>query len=117
MPVPETFRGNSLLPLLAGQQDNSRQDIFSMYHGNQFGLYSQRMVRDYRWKYIWNATAEDELYDLQSDPGELHNLAVNPNYKDELTRLRVRLVAWMEEIHDSLLNQWTRMQLLEELKV
>ena len=59
-----------------GQQDNGRQDIFSMYHGNQFGLYSQRMVRDRRWKYIWNATAEDELYDLETDPGELYNLAV-----------------------------------------
>jgi len=117
MPVPETFRGKSFLPLLAGQQDNGRQDIFSMYHGNQFGLYSQRMVRDCRWKYVWNATAEDELYDLQSDPSELHNLAIDPVYKDELTRLRYRLVDWMEEIDDKLLNQWTRMQLLEGLKV
>ena len=117
MPVPETFRGKSLLPLLADQQDNGRQDIFSMYHGNQFGLYSQRMVRDCRWKYVWNATAEDELYDLQSDPGELHNLAIDPDYEDELTRLRHRLVDWMEEIDDKLLNQWTRMQLLEGLKV
>jgi len=117
MPIPGTFRGKSLLPLLADQQDNGRQDIFSMYHGNQFGLYSQRMVRDCRWKYVWNATAEDELYDLQSDPGELHNLAIDPDYEDELTRLRHRLVDWMEEIDDKLLNQWTRMQLLEGLKV
>jgi arylsulfatase A-like enzyme len=117
VPVPNTFRGRSLLPLMAGNQDNGRQDIFSTYHGNQFGLFSQRMVRDRRWKYVWNATAEDELYDLQSDPGELHNLATDPQCKAELARLRHRLVAWMEETHDKLLNQWTRMQLLEGLKI
>ncbi|MFQ6043538.1 MAG: sulfatase/phosphatase domain-containing protein, partial [Candidatus Poribacteria bacterium] len=115
-PAPVTFRGRSLIPLLAGRENNGRGDIFSMYHGNQFGLYSQRMIRDRRWKYIWNATAEDELYDLQSDPGELHNLAADPSYRDELARLRHRLVTWMEETHDSLLNQWTRTQLLEGLK-
>ena len=36
-----------------------------MYFGNQFGLYSQRMVRNRRWKYVWNLTAEDELYNLE----------------------------------------------------
>ncbi len=115
--VPETFRGQSLLPLMMGQRDNGRQDIFSTYHGNQFGLYSQRMVRDRRWKYIWNATAEDELYDLQSDPGEVNNLATDKAHKDALERLRHRLVEWMEETHDGLLNPWTRTELLEGLTV
>lgn len=113
--VPGTFRGQSLLPLLAGERDNGRQDIFCMYHGNQFGLYSQRMVRDARFKYVWNATAEDELYDLLLDPGELRNLATDPAYRDELARLRQRTVAWMQETHDPLLNSWTRAQLLEGL--
>jgi arylsulfatase A-like enzyme len=75
------------------------------------------MVRDRRWKYIWNATAEDELYELQSDPGELHNLAAEPDYKDELIRLRHRLIDWMEEIDDKLLNQWTKTQLFEGLTI
>lgn len=117
LPIPETFRGKSLLPLMKGGADNGRQDIFSTYHGNQFGLYSQRMVRDRQWKYVWNATAEDELYDLQNDAGELRNLATDPACKDELARLRRRLVAWMEETRDPGLNPWTRAQLLENLKV
>ncbi len=115
LPLPETCRGRSLGPLLRGEaQDVGRQDIFSTYHGNQFGLFSQRMVRDRRWKYVWNATAEDELYDLGADPWELRNLARDPACADELSRLRHRLVEWMERTNDRLLNQWTRPQLLED---
>jgi arylsulfatase A-like enzyme len=115
--VPETFRGQSLLPLLSGDENGGRQDILAMYHGNQFGLFSERMLRDRRHKYVWNAAAEDELYDLALDPGELYNLATDPGYRAELTRLRHRLVAWMDAIADPLLNAWTRRQLLEGLSL
>jgi len=115
--IPDTFQGQSLLPLPAGRHDNGRTDIFSMFFGNQFGLYSQRMVRDRRWKYVWNLTAEDELYDLETDPAELHNRATDPAARDELARLRRRTVAWLEATKDPILNEWTRPQLLEGLKV
>jgi arylsulfatase A-like enzyme len=114
--LPRSFAGKSLLPLL--RQDNPetdrewRQDVFATYHGNQFGLYSQRMVRNRCWKYVWNATAEDELYDLASDPGELTNLAGTPTQGQQLAFMRLRLVDWMEQIKDPLLNGWTRNQLL-----
>ena len=118
VPIPETFQGMSLKPLLLGEvEDTGREDIFASYHGNQFGLYSQRMVRTRRWKYVWNATAEDELYDLESDPGELRNLATEPTCSSELTRLRERLVHWMEKTEDRLLNTWTRSQILEGLSI
>lgn len=116
VPVPATFQGASLLPLFTRPDTHERADMFGMYHGNQFGLYSQRMVRDRRWKYIWNATAEDELYDLARDPAELHNLIGDPRWRDELARLRGRLVAWMEVVGDPLLNTWNRAQLLEQRK-
>jgi len=115
LPVPATFRGEGLVPLLRDEGTNGREDVFGMYHGNQFGLFSQRMVRDRRWKYVWNATAEDELYDLETDPAELRNLATDPACAGELARLRRRLVAWMERIEDRLLNRWTRPQILEGL--
>ncbi|MBT3375362.1 MAG: sulfatase-like hydrolase/transferase [Lentisphaerae bacterium] len=115
IPVPDAFQGQSVRPLVRGD-DTGREDIFSAYHGAQFGLYSQRMVRDQRWKYIWNPTAEDELYDLQDDPGELRNLAQLPDDVEQLQRLRSRLVEWMEETGDPILNGWTRAQLLEGLK-
>jgi arylsulfatase A-like enzyme len=118
--IPRSFAGRSLLPLLrqddAGMDQGWRQDIFATYYGNQFGLYSQRMVRNRRWKYVWNATAEDELYDLASDPGELTNLAAAPAQDQPLVLMRQRLVHWMEQTQDSLLNGWTRSQLLSGAK-
>lgn len=116
IPAPKTFQGHSLMPLLAGDSSGARDDIYATYFGNQFGLYSQRMVRDARWKYVYNATAEDELYDLDADPGEIHNRAPDPGSANELARLRQRLVAWMKATDDPLLNRWTRAQLLEGLK-
>jgi arylsulfatase A-like enzyme len=112
IPAPATFMGQSLLPLaINGRAENPRPDIFASYHGNQFGLYSQRMVRDGRWKFIWNPTAEDELYDLATDPAELHNRATDPAAAVELERLRERLLYWLLHTKDPLLNEWTQRQL------
>jgi arylsulfatase A-like enzyme len=115
--IPESFRGESLCALLRDEATGtSRDDVFAMYHGNQFGLFSQRMVRNRRWKYVWNATAQDELYDLAADPWELTNLARDRSHATRLAELRRRLVWWMEQTDDRLLNQWTRPQLLEGRK-
>jgi len=115
--APASFAGLSLVPLLRGVKENGRDSIISMYFGNQFGLYSQRMLRDRRYKLVWNLTAEDELYDLANDPGELVNLAANASYSRLLAQLRLRLVAWMEDIHDPMLNMWTRTQLIGNRKI
>jgi arylsulfatase A-like enzyme len=114
--VPETFQGASLLPALAGEPLAARPDVFGMYYGNQFGFYTQRMVRDPRWKYVWNATAEDELYDLEADPAELRNRAADPACAAVLEARRRRLVEWMEAVGDQQLNPWIREQLLDHLK-
>lgn len=111
-----SFAGCNLADVACGTSHTGRDDIFSAYFGNQFGLYSQRMVRDRRWKYVWNATAEDELYDLQSDPWELKNRARDPACAPELARLRGRLLVWMKDTKDRLLNQWTGPQIAEGLK-
>jgi arylsulfatase A-like enzyme len=42
----------------------------------------------------------EELYDLQSDPWELHNLAADPDHGQTLVRLRGQLETWMDETND-----------------
>jgi arylsulfatase A-like enzyme len=115
--VPESFQGQSLRPLFDGEGADWRQGIVSVYHGNTSGLYSERMYRTDRWKYVWNPTARDELYDLEEDPGEVTNLAQNTEYDEILADLRPRLLSWMEETEDTLLNNWTRTQLRENLSI
>ena len=114
--VPETFAGQSLLPVLQETGGTGRQDIYGQYVNNQFGLCTQRCVRDRRWKYVWNATDVDELYDLDADPGEVENRTQAPACAGELQRLRHRLVAWMDETKDPMLNPWIRKQLMEGRK-
>ncbi len=108
---PDSFQGVDLVPVAKGEQGTGRRDVFAQFQGAQFGLYSQRMLRDSRWKYVWNLTDVDELYDLEADPGELTNLASHPDYGNELSRLRRQLTAWLESISDPLLNEFTRVQL------
>jgi hypothetical protein len=61
---------------------------------------------------VWNATAEDELYHLDQDPGELTNLAGDPAFRRDLMRMKSKLLAWMERTKDRVLNLWTRRQLM-----
>jgi len=105
---PPSFQGASLLDQLTHP---ARPDIFSCYFGNQLGLFSQRMVRDRHWKYVWNATAEDELYCLDDDPGEITNRMGDPAAQPALHHLQARLRSWMEATRDRVLNGWTRHQL------
>jgi arylsulfatase A-like enzyme len=110
---PDSFAGSSLLDQLASPGPG-REDIITVDHGPaQFGLYSQRMLRERRWKYIWNLTAEDELYDLERDPSELHNLTRDPTARAELDRLRLRLLEWLRQIADPLAS-WAGAVQLEE---
>ncbi|MCB0189028.1 MAG: sulfatase-like hydrolase/transferase, partial [Caldilineaceae bacterium] len=110
--IPSTFAGQSFLPRITQPTPGispwqPRDDIFVTYFGNQFGLYSQRMVRDERWKYVWNATAADELYDISTDPGELYNRAADFACAEQRATTSQRLLMWMQQTNDRLLNPWT----------
>lgn len=112
-PIPEQCTGSDLMPLLDGAAAVSwRNSVVATYNGNQFGLYTQRMLRTHRWKYIWNATDVDELYDLQSDPAELRNLAGRAEHAGLLAELRRQLLATLDADGDrQVANSWIRGQL------
>lgn len=55
----------------------------------------QRMLRSGRWKLCWYAGYPPQLFDIETDPQELHNLAADPAFatlRDQLTRRL--LVGW-----------------------
>ncbi len=101
--IPVGLDGRSLLSWLHGEKvANWPDDIFAEFHGYESALFSQRMVRTRSWKYVYNPGAEDELYDVESDPGELRNLAPDLGYRHVLRRMKARLRTWMERTGDDI---------------
>lgn len=117
--IPDHCQGRSLVPLLQGQTpDDWRQAAVSCYNGQQFGLYNQRMIRNERWKYIWNPTDCDELYDLLDDPWELTNRVNDISCSKLMGDLRSQLHEALTEQGDTIFRTPSMQgQLLEGRKL
>ena len=104
VPVPETVEGMSLV------REEQRTYV---YGENGEDLHATRMVRDARCKLIYYATGNRrQLFDLESDPLELRDLAGLPEYQDEVERLTRILVDELygvdeEWLSDGELVGWT----------
>ncbi|MGH9404469.1 MAG: sulfatase family protein [Terriglobia bacterium] len=104
--VPKTMQGKSLVPFLKGSQPAEwRKDWLYEYYeypGNQ-QVKPNRGVRSDRYKLIhyYEPPEEFEVYDLQSDPGELHNLYGNPQHAELFKRLMNRLHELRKETGDT----------------
>lgn len=72
------------------------QDILRMKQT----LYGKRSVAAYLHR------PRFELYDLQVDPDEVHNLAANPSYKATLTRMQKKLKEFQQQTRDPWVSKW-----------
>jgi arylsulfatase A-like enzyme len=70
--------------------------VVTEFHGHHFP-YSQRMIRDRRHKLVYNPESVNELYDLEVDPHELHNVHEAPAYAAVRRELTERL--YQELLH------------------
>lgn len=89
-----------LKPLLYNEDTPGRAYLLSEFHGLRF-LYSQRMlVSDDGWKFIFTPGDYDELYNLNDDPFELHNLIGTkiPAGSEITSRLNSMCSALVEEM-------------------
>ena len=129
--IPVQIQGSSLLPLVLGETENLRDELFAEI--NYHAAYEPtRCVRTDRYKYIrrydkrdrlvlpnaddtpskqflldhgWvdQSRSQEMLYDLIFDPHEAANLAERPEMAGVLEDLRTRLDSWMRETSDPLL--------------
>lgn len=115
----EDFHGKSLYPMLKGDKiENWRREVVSTYNGQQFGLYTQRMIKNDDWKYIWNTTDIDELYDMKNDSDELKNLIQEESLAPVIKILRKKLYEILLHEGDGLVNNpWLKEQLLNNRKL
>ncbi len=99
------------------EEKHPRSEVVCTSNGQQFGLYTTRCLRTDRWKYVWNLTDVDELYDLDEDPGEKHNLIGLPEQSTRIADMRHRLYTNLTGHGDPFAgNEWMKRQLLEGKK-
>jgi arylsulfatase A-like enzyme len=103
-PAPAHYQGSSLMALLSSTPPRWRTDWLYEYYeypGNQ-QVRPCRGVRTERHKYIHYFTEpqEFELYDLQQDPDELHNLYGDPAHRALARELAARLEQLRRETGD-----------------
>ena len=54
-----------------------------------------KMVRSRRWKYNYYPGNGEELYDLETDPREVNNLAAQPEHRQRVQDMRQALLDWL----------------------
>lgn len=89
-PIPEDIHGQSMRPLIEGQDVPWRDYAFCQRAARS------RMLRTAQWKYATGAAGMLALYDLENDPHEDHNLARETKYADVVRRMHRRLGEVME---------------------
>jgi hypothetical protein len=83
--------GHSLVPLIQGKVAS----VNSYLYAGEDDEIPAREVRDVRYKLIRNLwTGSEQLFDMQADPGELHNVAAE--HPQEIHELEAQLDGWMK---------------------
>lgn len=99
---PLGMDGRSLRPLLEGRTVKWRTDFFYDHYFDANGTIPLvEGVRSERWKYITypgQPRPYEELYDLQSDSHEEHNLAKVASHSAELEKMRRRYREYLSEL-------------------
>ena len=121
----DAVQGRSFLPVLDGHTDTHRTEIFAEVGSPNpppppvpkadYPAYNRKrcekdgvfwftdyttngrtaMVRRNNWKYCYYTGDTEELYDLGTDPIELHNLAGRPEHAGKQAELKDRLMDWL----------------------
>ncbi|NND05862.1 MAG: sulfatase-like hydrolase/transferase [Saprospiraceae bacterium] len=92
--IPSGVDGKSLVPMLSGKSREHRDKVFAEIH--PMGADKIIMCRQGSIKYVyhWSSEEPDELYDLQHDPGELHNLIHRSEYDSISMAMRRQIIEW-----------------------
>jgi arylsulfatase A-like enzyme len=102
------LEGRSLLPLIRGEApDQWRTHAFSEADFAwrpariELGLETDQarafMVTDGRWKYVHYEHFSPQLFNLEADPSELQDLALDPEYAAQCAELAAALYRWFRE--------------------
>jgi choline-sulfatase len=93
LPPRDSWRGTSLLPLCRGEAscEWDKRTVFAEYHAHGTA-HSMYMIRKDRYKYIYHPQQLPQLFDLQADPKELVNMAMDLDQAPLLQELHEELL-------------------------
>lgn len=95
--IPKEVEGKSLRPIMEGKESRVRGEVFGAYRD------FQRSIRTDRWKLIRYPQADvTQLFDLQSDPDELTNLAKEAEQAERVAAMTKQLAAMQKQLDDPL---------------
>jgi len=105
LPIPDTCTGKSLLPVMRGEATQVRD----LLHGEHAGCYDydhgHHFLTDGRRKYVWyTQTGREHLFDLDEDPQEGRDLALEPDADVRLRPWREKLIGFLEDRPEGFTN-------------
>ena len=104
--IPEDIHGVSLLPLIKGEKTpNWRTSLYYHFYEypaehkvkRHYGVRSER----YKLIHFYNDIDVWELFDLQEDPSEMHNIYGKPGMEKVTEQMKKELVKLQEEYQDT----------------
>lgn len=131
--LAHTHFGRSLLPVLRGETDQHKPYVFCEGGALEEEAHTHEsdrpwsevywcrpalqatepwvhgkavMIRDHQWKYVRRLYDTDELYHLESDPGEVNNLIADPTFSDIVDRMTDALATWFLQTGDQVPWRW-----------
>lgn len=127
--ISEHLQGHSWIPYLSGEGELKEQDVFIEWSGGNFKFVEdlrkdhisefwkdlistneealeaindpiRTIITPEGWKYNCSLRGEDELYNLNEDPYETHNLVKDSQYTSLIGELREKIKRWSQLTDD-----------------
>lgn len=100
------YSGRSFAPFLRGEDiADWKDELYTQSNGNElYGIQRSVMTRD--WKYVYNGYDYDELYDLNNDPDEMHNVINDPKNAKVVKKLARKVWQFAKKTDDVCVNPY-----------
>ncbi|MDD9269716.1 sulfatase [Paenibacillus sp. GCM10023248] len=97
IPVPEECEGGTLLPILDREEPPAEERVFFEHYKAYWGRHPMIGVQTKQWKYVYYLEDNlEEMYDLQTDPDEIINIAGQPTNEEVRKGLRQAVQTWWD---------------------